>query len=218
MPFSKTIHIKIDEKKITQDIQLVLTFEELIPGDNYEKVAWAVSPVNYKAGVSQEVPVTFEASLAFSLASKKDGKTIIPGKIAAMELQETIDIVTQSGQLTFDKKIQHDKRLHEDQISTWNNADTKVAVTVGFINPAGKLDPAAYIGGLMNKNVWVATYKPNMTLYITSDMSAGKADVISTIAKSDPIHTWELASSTVKEGSTWRLTVDDKDTYVIKQV
>lgn len=58
------------------------------------------------------------------------------------------------------------------------------------------------------------TYTPKLTLYVTGDAHASQ--VLSTIGKSNPIYTWDMASSAVVDQSNWKLYLNENDTYQIK--
>jgi len=161
--------------------------------------------------------VQFKSTLGFSIASKLHSKTIIPGAVTKMDLQDSITVVMKGEEKDFGDRTKKDKKLKPNQVSACNNADTRVALSVGFVNTDKKFESVAYIGDLENKMSWVATYTPNMSLYITSDMDAKSSDVLSTIAKSPVVYTWNLASPAVEDESNWLLTLDDKDTYVINK-
>jgi len=207
---SKTIIINVDSTTIKKDIQLLLTFEDMASG-NFENVAWKISDVHYHPGVIQSVPITFESILAFSIASKQKEKFIMPGETIAMELKESVEIVQDRNQLTFKNKVT-DKKIPANQIVARNNAGTKVDVSVGFLTGA-IFSSAAYIAELGNKNQWIATYKPVMNLYITSNATTGQT--INTIAKSDVVFAWDMASADVPDQSRWFLKMEDDGSYKV---
>jgi len=181
---------------------------------DFENVAWRVSNVDYNPPVAQTVPVHFISTLGFGIASKEQDKYIITGQVIPMEsLQSTVDIVNSGGEQTF-QNLHPDTNLNSDQIGAHNKAQAQAGVSVGFVDASGfNLASAAYIGDLDNQSTWIATYHPNMSLYVASDAKAGQ--VISTVEKTDLIYTWDWASSGVQDQSQWLLSLDNKDTYVI---
>ncbi|KAG6848801.1 hypothetical protein H0H93_013906 [Arthromyces matolae] len=75
---------------------------------------------------------------------------------------------------------------------------------------------AGYIGALGNKTSWIVTYKPDLTLWISSDGVTGQTlDSIS--FSNEAIYTWELANNTqVPNNSRWVLYQDETLIYRIK--
>jgi len=210
---SKTINILIDSETIKKDIQMLFTFEDM-GSDNFENVAWKVSNVNYQpGGAIQKVPIMFESTLAFSIASKINGKIITPGETIPMNLKEIVNIVLDEDQLTFKNKTTGtDKEIADNQIITRNDAGKKAGVSVGFLK--GRVfSSAAYIGDLGYKSKWIATYKPEMKLYIASDATTGQT--ISTILKTEVVFKWDMASVQVPDKSQWFLKREDSGEYTI---
>ncbi|KAG6906852.1 hypothetical protein DXG01_011731 [Tephrocybe rancida] len=211
-----TFSLVSDRTTIKKDIQLLFTFEDVTQG-NAEDTAWKVSNVSYSTVVNKVVPVKFNSTLAFALASKTKGNVIVASSNVNMKLRQTVDVVLDDDkELTFDHLIVDD-RIKTDQISVWNNAGKKVDLSVGFVN-GSTFSPVSFISGLLNNSKWLATYKPNLKLYTVSDRDSKVGQVIDTVQISDVIFTWELAvGDKVPDGSRWVLYIDpEDDTYKIK--
>ncbi|KAF8717581.1 hypothetical protein AX14_012149 [Amanita brunnescens Koide BX004] len=208
----KIIYIDIDSKSIKQDIQLLFAFEDMASGANFANVAWRVSTVYYNEEVDQSVPVEFKATLAFALASKLQGKFIIPGQSIKMNLGDGVELVKdKEDHPTFKNRKQYSE-LRPSQIRARNRAEQLVPLTVGFHN--GKfVDPAGYIPELGHNNDWIATLKTAMNLYVTSDAKSGQT--IDTISKSSLIYTWDMANPGIPDQSRWLLEKLDSGAYQI---
>ncbi|KAG6814913.1 hypothetical protein H0H93_011662 [Arthromyces matolae] len=72
------------------------------------------------------------------------------------------------------------------------------------------------LGGLANKSSWVVTYKPDLTLYISSNGVTGQT--FDSIAFSTAgIYTWPLGNdSEVSHNSRWVLYQDETSAYRIR--
>ncbi|KAG6848800.1 hypothetical protein H0H93_013905 [Arthromyces matolae] len=192
----KDIVVIVDNTTIKKDIKLVFSFKELTSVD--------AQRVAYK--------------LAFSLASKDYKHVVRPGQLVKLDgLQKTVQIkVGKDGYLELQNPTDS-KTLAEGQISVENASDREAAVVaVGFLK-RNSFNTAGYIGGLMNNTSWIVTYKPDLTLYISSDGVTGQTfDSISFFTQA--VHTWPLGNdSEVPNNSRWVLYQDQTYTYRIQR-
>ncbi|KAG6834345.1 hypothetical protein H0H93_010313 [Arthromyces matolae] len=130
-------------------------------------------------------------------------------------LKKSVQIkVDQKGELEF-QNVTDSHNLEDGQISAENVSQTKAGVAVGFLKGT-KFSTAAFIGGLTNMTSWTVTYKPDLTLWISSDGVSGQT-FESISVSTEAIHTWRMTDDTdVPNNSRWVLYQDEHSSYRIK--
>ncbi|KAG6827635.1 hypothetical protein H0H93_015472, partial [Arthromyces matolae] len=164
----------------------------------------------------QTVPVKWESTLAFSLASQGSDNVIQPSQIVKIDPLQNVQIrVDEDGDLEF-KNVSKSDQLQDNQISAENHSGRDAAVAVGFLR-GSKFGPAAYVATLPHGTTWNANYKPDLQLYISSDGETGQ--MMNSIALSpEAIHTWKLADpKDVPNNSYWVLSLGEKRNFCIRR-
>ncbi|KAG6826232.1 hypothetical protein H0H93_016679, partial [Arthromyces matolae] len=154
--------------------------------------------------------------IAFSLAAKDPNHVIHAAQIVRMDpLKQTVQIKDEQDDLEF-QNVTDSHTLAEDQISAENVSGRKADLAVGFLDGT-KFSAAAFIGGLADKTSWTVTYKPDLTLWISSDGVSGQT-FESISLSNEAIHTWRLTDNTeVPNNSRWVLYQDDHSKYRIRR-